>query len=231
MKAEMPCRSDTLNPDNDLDPLAQARRHMIEFDLKGRDIHDPRVLKAMAQVKRELFVPPEYQAHAYDDRPLPIGMEQTISQPYIVALMTQVLAVERDCTVLEIGTGSGYQTAILALLAKKVFSIERIEALSVAANKVIKRLGIQNVHLIVADGSLGWPGPLQFHRIMVTAAVQEVPPPLIAQLKVDGLLVAPVGSSNLQTLVLLRKTDDGLVERPICPVRFVRLIGRHGFQY
>jgi protein-L-isoaspartate(D-aspartate) O-methyltransferase len=221
--------------DEDLQPshvdrLAIAKQRMIRYDLQGRDIRDPMVLKAMARVPRELFVPAEYYACAYDDRPLPIGLDQTISQPYLVALMTQVLQVDSNCTVLEIGTGSGYQTAILACLAQEVFTIERLEALAKRARSSLGQLDLDNIRLIVADGSLGWPGPIQFDRIMVTAGVQQIPGPLLEQLRTDGLLVAPVGTSSLQTLTLVRKRPYGITSQAICPVRFVKLIGRHGFQ-
>lgn len=220
----------TPQPSPGIEPLLAARDHMLRYDLRGRDIRDQRVLQAMAKVPRERFVPADYLAQAYEDRPLPIGMDQTISQPYIVALMTQALSVDKDCKVLEIGTGSGYQTAILAELAKEVYTIERLETLSITAQQVLSSLGYRNIHLCVGDGSLGWPEPMQFDRIMVTAAVQKLPQPLIEQLVLDGLLVAPVGPAAFQTLMLVQKTDKGLIERPICPVRFVRLIGTHGFQ-
>lgn len=213
-----------------IDGLPGARDHMLRHDLQGRDICNQRVLQAMAKIPRERFVPAEYQAQAYEDRPLPIGMDQTISQPYIVALMSQALSIDRDCKVLEIGTGSGYQTAILAELAKEVYTIERLGPLSIKAQGILSELGYRNIHFHTGDGSLGWPEPMQFDRIMVTAAIQRVPEPLIEQLVLDGLLVAPVGPAAFQTLMLVRKTDKGLAEMPICPVRFVRLIGAHGFQ-
>jgi protein-L-isoaspartate(D-aspartate) O-methyltransferase len=206
-----------------------ARQHMLRFDLRGRDITDPKVLQVMAQVPRERFVPSEYEGQTYEDRPLPIGLDQTISQPYIVALMTQALAVTPDCEVLEIGTGSGYQTAILARLTRKVYTVERLETLSRFAQRVLGRLGVGNVDFHIGDGSLGWPAARTFERIMVTAAIQEVPRPLLDQLKLDGLLIAPVGSATVQTLVLFRRTQTGTVQRDLCAVRFVRLIGEHGF--
>ena len=213
-----------------MDRWDAGREHMLRFDLRGRDIMDPKVLQVMAQVPRERFVPAEYEGQAYDDRPLPIGLDQTISQPYIVALMTQVLALTQDCEVLEIGTGSGYQTAVLARLARRVYTVERLEDLSSSAERVLGELGVDNVEFHVGDGTLGWPVARTFERIMVTAAVQEVPGPLLDQLKVDGLLIAPVGSATVQTLVLYRKTQIGTVHRDLCAVRFVRLIGEHGFE-
>ena len=211
------------------DRWAAGREHMLRFDLRGRDITYPKVLQVMAQVPRERFVPAEYEAQAYDDRPLPIGLDQTISQPYIVALMTEALALTHDCEVLEIGTGSGYQTAVLARLARRVYTVERLEALSRSAERILGELGVDNVEFHVGDGTLAWPVPKTFERIMVTAGVQEVPGPLLDQLKVDGLLIAPVGSATVQTLVLYRKTQTGTVHRDLCAVRFVRLIGEHGF--
>jgi len=212
------------------DGWALAREHMLRFDLRGRDITDPKVLQIMAQIPRQRFVPAEYEGQAYDDGPLPIGMDQTISQPYIVALMTQALAVTPDCEVLEIGTGSGYQTAVLARLARKVYTMERLETLSRFAQRVLGQLGVDNVEFHIGDGTLGWPAARTFDRVMVTAAVQEIPRPLLDQLKLDGLLIAPVGSATVQTLVLYRKTPTGAVQSDLCAVRFVRLIGEHGFE-
>jgi len=213
-----------------VDRRALAREHMLRFDLRGRDIRDPRVLHVLSQIPRERFVPAGCEAQAYQDRPLPIGLDQTVSQPYIVALMTQALALTPDCEVLEIGTGSGYQTAVLARLARRVYTVERLEALSRSAQRVLRELGVANVEFHIGDGTLGWPVPHTFERVMVTAAVQEVPSPLLDQLKVDGLLIAPVGSASVQTLVLYRKTQTGTTHRDLCAVRFVRLIGEHGFQ-
>ena len=160
-----------------IDRFAKFRERMLEWDLKGRDITDPRVLRVVAEVPREEFVPPSYQSQAYTDGPLPIGLGQTISQPYIVALMTQELRLDRKCDVLEIGTGSGYQTAVLAKLAKKVHTIERFAELSESAQAVLSRLGIGNVEFFVGDGSCGWPQQRTFERIMITAAVPRIPQP------------------------------------------------------
>ena len=212
------------------DRFAQARQRMLEWDLKGRDIVDPRVLKAMVDVPRELFVPQSYQSQAYSDGPLPIGLGQTISQPYIVALMTQELRVDRKCDVLEIGTGSGYQTTVLSKLAKKVFTVERFAELSQSAQAVLSQLGITNVEFRVGDGSCGWPEERTFERIMVTAAVPQVPQPLIDQLVEDGLIVVPVGYGGVQRLVACRKREGALDERFICDVRFVKVLGEHGFR-
>jgi protein-L-isoaspartate(D-aspartate) O-methyltransferase len=213
-----------------IDRFAKFRERMLESDLKGRDITDPRVLKAVAEVPREEFVPPSYQSQAYTDGPLPIGLGQTISQPYIVALMTQELRLDRKCDVLEIGTGSGYQTAVLAKLAKKVYTIERFAELSESAQAVLSRLGVGNVEFFVGDGSCGWPQQRTFGRIMITAAVPRIPDPLAEQLADGGIMVAPVGPEGVQTLMAYEKRAGGITERFICDVRFVRLLGEHGFE-
>ncbi len=202
---------------------------MVRFDLEGRGITDPRVLRAMAEIPRERFVSAPYEPYAYADQPLPIGLGQTISQPYIVAYMTQALEVGPGCEVLEIGTGSGYQTTMLARLARKVYTVERLENLSLSARHILAGLGIQNVEFRVGDGSLGWPDPRLFDRIMITAAVPEAPGPVLDQLKAGGLLLAPVGSEAVQTLVLYRKADTRVVQTELCAVRFVKLVGEHGF--
>ncbi len=225
------------------DRFAKVRARMLEWHLKGRDITDPRVLAVMAEVPREEFVPQSYQSQAYSDGPLPIGRGQTISQPYIVALMTQELRVNQECEVLEIGTGSGYQTAILSKLVKKVYTIERFSELSEPAQAILGRLGITNVEFYVGDGSCGWPESRLppsgcFDRIMITAAVPGIPQPLIKQLADDGLIMAPVGYGGVQELVICEKKEDKslgssrdrLVERHICGVRFVQLIGKYGFE-
>lgn len=210
--------------------FAEQRRQMIEQDLKGRDITDSRVLEVMGRLPREWFVKPEYAAQAYSDYPLAIGLGQTISQPYIVALMTQCLRLKGDETVLEIGTGSGYQTAVLALLCKKVYTIERFSELSARAQAVLARLGIENVEFYVGDGSVGWPEEkMQFERILLTAAVPSVPPPLEKQLAEGGLLVAPIGESWTQTLTVYKKENGILHPASVCGCRFVKLIGRYGF--
>ena len=196
----------------------------------GRDITNPDVLKAMGEVRREEFVPETYQSQAYADGPLPIGMGQTISQPYIVALMTQELRLNRDCEVLEIGTGSGYQTAVLSRLVKKVYTIERFAELSESAQAVLGRLGISNVEFYIGDGSCGWPQQRCFDRIMITAAVPEMPQPLIEQLAEGGFIVAPVGLSGVQELVVCEKKAAHITKRLICDVRFVKLLGEYGFE-
>jgi protein-L-isoaspartate(D-aspartate) O-methyltransferase len=212
---------------------------MVERHLKGRDIVDPRVLEVMADVPREEFISQSYISQAYADGPLPIGLGQTISQPYIVALMTQELRVDEKCEVLEIGTGSGYQTAILSKLAKKVYTIERHRELSESAQAVLGRLGYANIEFYIGDGSTGWPldaGSEQrvFDRIMVTAAVPEISQRLTdqppgGQLAPGGTMIAPVGPSGVQRLLAYERRGKKLIERFICEVRFVKLIGEHGF--
>jgi len=202
---------------------------MLEEHLHGRGIVDADVLRAMAEVPRERFVPPEHRYRAYTDGPLPIGEGQTISQPYIVALMTQLLRVHPDCEVLEVGTGSGYQTAILARLAERVCTIERFPGLSAAAQQTLAELGIGNVEFRVGDGSCGWPEGRTFDRIMITAAVPDFPAPLVTQLADPGIIVAPVGHGSLQELTVAEKRDGRLIESYAGSCRFVKLIGRHGF--
>jgi protein-L-isoaspartate(D-aspartate) O-methyltransferase len=216
------------------DKFSKAKTRMLNRDLKGRDIISERVLKAMAEVPREEFVPESYLHQAYSDCPLPIGMGQTISQPYIVALMTQALYISPDCEVLEIGTGSGYQTAVLSKLAKKVYTIERFAELSESAKAILGKLGISNVEYYVGDGSCGWPAPRLpksgcFDRIMITAAVPTIPKPLLGQLVDGGFLIAPVGYGGAQELIVCEKRRNKLIERVICDVRFVKLLGEHGF--
>ncbi len=216
------------------DKFDKAKARMLRWDLKGRGITNEQVLKAMAEVPREEFVPETYLSQAYTDGPLPIGMGQTISQPYIVALMTQELWVGPDCEVLEIGTGSGYQTAVLSKLAKKVYTVERFAELSESAQAVLGRLGVSNVEFYIDDGSCGWsesrlPPSGYFDRIMITAAVPQMPKPLLRQLANGGFLVGPVGYGGAQKLVVCEKRRDKLIERVICDVRFVKLLGKHGF--
>jgi protein-L-isoaspartate(D-aspartate) O-methyltransferase len=201
------------------------RARMVEEQLRGRDIRDPRVLQAMLSVPRHLFVPEPQRAEAYGDFPMPIGYEQTISQPYIVAFMTQALDVRPEHKVLEIGTGSGYQAAILGRLAKAVYTIEIVEPLGIRARQTLAELGFANVHVRIGNGYLGWPEEAPFDRVMVTAAPEEVPPALIAQLKVGGLMAIPVGSVS-QELRILRRTEKGTQLLQTLPVRFVPMTGK-----
>ncbi len=189
------------------------------------DITDSRVLKAIARVPRAEFVPPELREQAHSDLPLPIGYGQTISQPYVVALMTQLLRLEPDDRVLEVGTGSGYQTAILAELAREVYSIEAIKELAEAARERLHRLGYRNVHVRHGDGALGWPEHAPYDAIIVTAAPERVPPALIEQLAEGGRMVIPIGPEYAdQMLWLVEKREDHIHTQPIAPVRFVPLI-------
>ncbi len=212
------------------DKFTLARQRMVKLDLKGRDITDPNVLKVMAEIPRHQFVPPTAKSQAYADGPLPVGMGQTISQPYIVALMTQELKLKPSFEVLEVGTGSGYQAAVLARLVKKVYTIERYNQLSESAQAVLGRLGFNNIEFYTGDGSSGWPEKREFDRIMVTASVPQIPEPLLGQLVIGGLIIAPVGSSSVQRLMLCEKKLVGCTEHVVCDVRFVKLIGEYGFK-
>lgn len=199
------------------------RQEMIEGQLKVRGILDSRVLDTMLNTPRESFVPEKLHSLAYADRPLPIGEEQTISQPYIVAFMAEALQLTGVERVLEIGTGCGYNAAILAQLAKHVFSVEYRPALAEIAKKNLERLQINNVSLKVGDGNLGWPEEAPFDRIVLTAAPLQVPPPLLEQLEVGGKLVAPVGDL-FQNLQLHQLTESGWTVQDLLPVQFVPLI-------
>ncbi len=209
--------------------LALAKQHMLRKQLHARGISDPNVLAAMARVPREAFVGPEWRAQAYADRALPIACSQTISQPYIVGLMTQALELTGHEVVLEIGTGSGYQTAILALLAREVISVERHAELSEQAAERLKALGCQNVSLICGDGTLGWPARAPYDRILVTAAAQRCPPRLLDQMADPGAMVIPIGGEHSQVLQLIRKRSGQLVCSCLSACRFVPLVGEDGW--
>jgi protein-L-isoaspartate(D-aspartate) O-methyltransferase len=210
--------------------LEEARQQMVERQLAQRGITDGRVLQVMREVPRHRFVPEDLWDMAYRDTPLPIGHGQTISQPYIVAYMTQMLHLDPDDRVLEVGTGSGYQVAILSRLAKQVYTIERVEELVRHAEQVLRELGYDNISVRVGDGGYGWPEAAPFDAIIVTAAAPEVPPPLIAQLAEGAPLVAPIGPAGYQELVrLYRRGDRTQVER-LAPVAFVPLVGEHGWR-
>lgn len=204
--------------------LAEARRQMVEGQLRRRGIRDERVLAAMGRVPRELFVPGPLAYEAYADNALPIDCEQTISQPVIVAMMTEALQLSGRERVLEIGTGSGYQTAILAELAAKVFSIERHAELSRQASERLDGLGYENVKLRIGDGSLGWPEEAPFERIIVTAGASECPPALWEQLAEGGVLVGPFGPPSEQALYELRKIGGSRESRFLTACRFVPLV-------
>jgi protein-L-isoaspartate(D-aspartate) O-methyltransferase len=205
-------------------PYRAARDAMLG-QFRERGIGSSNVLAAMASVPRERFVPPEVQPMAYDDRALPIACEQTISQPYIVALMSDALELSGDERVLEIGTGSGYQTAILAELAARVVTIERHAELSRGAERVLGELGYKNVTFLVGDGTLGWPEQAPYDRILVAAAAARVPPALEEQLAEGGTLVIPVGTSEGQVLQAYHKVDGKLYAEPLSGCRFVPLVG------
>lgn len=208
----------------------KEREHMVESQLARRGIKDKRVLEAMRQVPRHLFIPEDMRSLAYCDGPLPIGHGQTISQPYIVALMTELLELTGQEKVLEIGTGSGYQAAILSRLARQVYSLERHAALAQQAEKVLAQLGYDNVMVRVRNGTLGWPEHSPYEAIIITAAAPEVPQPLPDQLADGGRLVAPVGSQWSQVLVKVRRQSDLLIRERLTAVAFVPLVGEYGWK-
>jgi protein-L-isoaspartate(D-aspartate) O-methyltransferase len=210
--------------------FARARERMVEEQLVDRGITDLRVLAAVAKVERHRFVEEALQVRAYDDKPLPIGEGQTISQPYMVGLMTQALELTGAERVLEIGTGCGYQTAILAELVEQVFSIERLETLAATARATLGSLGYTDISIRVGDGTLGWPEEAPFDAILVTAGTPVIPRPLIEQLAPGGRLVFPMGEEELQTLIRIRKKEDGLQEEYLGECRFVPLVGRYGWE-
>lgn len=206
-----------------------ARRRMVELQLRTRDIVDERVLAAMARVPRHLFVEPSLERYAYEDRPLSIGAGQTISQPYIVALMTQLLQVQPSHRILEVGTGSGYQAAVLAELAAEVYTIEIVPSLAEAARARLETLGYRNVHVRQGDGYEGWPEFAPFDGVLVTAGAPQIPPPLIDQLREGGRMAIPVGmAGGTQDLILGEKHGGRFRTRSIAPVLFVPLTGKGG---
>lgn len=203
---------------------------MVVNQLSGRDIKDKKVLSVFEKVPRHKFANPKFYKDAYGDFPLPIGDGQTISQPYIVALMVQILDIKESDSVLEIGTGSGYQTAILAELAGRVFSIERIENLTENAGAVLKKMGYKNITLKTGDGTAGWQEFSPFDKIIISAGAESVPAPLVEQLKSPGKLAIPVGPRISQELLLIEKTDKGdILKKDICACTFVPLIGKYGW--
>jgi len=208
----------------------KARDRMVETQLITRGIHDPKVLEALRKVPRHLFVDEALRDQAYSDHPLPIGEKQTISQPYIVALMTESLELKGDEKVLEIGTGSGYQAAVLAELADRVFSIERYPALAYRANQMLQKLGYKKVIVRVADGTLGWPDEAPFDAILVTAGTPRIPQPLVDQLSMGGRLVVPVGDRLSQELFWVKRNPEGIHKTNLGGVRFVDLVGKWGWE-
>ena len=203
---------------------------MVEEQITSRGIKDPRLIAAMKKVPRHLFVEEALQNQAYTDHPLPIGDKQTISQPYMVALMTEALLLTGKERVLEIGTGSGYQTAILAEMSEKVFSIERIRPLALRARKLLYDLGYFNIEIKIFDGTFGWTEESPFDAIMVTAGSPDIPQPLVDQLATGGRLVIPVGDATYQDLYRVTKTAEGTKKENLGGCRFVKLIGKYGWE-
>jgi len=208
----------------------KARLRMVEEQIISRGIKDAKLIAAMKKIPRHLFVEEALQSQAYSDHPLPIGEKQTISQPYMVALMTEAMLLTGKEKVLEIGTGSGYQTAILAELSEKVFSVERIRSLAIGARKLLYELGYFNVEIKIFDGTFGWMQESPFDAIMVTAGSPNIPQPLIDQLSIGGRLVIPVGDALVQDLFRVIKTEEGVKKEDLGGCRFVKLIGKYGWE-
>ena len=227
-RSSMAARDDldpTGEPDADLDPYLAARRVLVEQELRGGQVDDPRVFAAMLAVPRHRFVPVELRELAYEDRPLPIGYDVTISQPFIVALMTQLADVQPGERVLEVGTGSGYQAAVLAALGAEVYTIERIGPLAERSASVLAELGYAQVHVRHGGGFLGWPEQAPFDAIVLTAAPERIPPVLVDQLELGGRLVAPIGAEHgVQQLVVAERTATGLRKRHVVDVAFVPML-------
>ncbi len=215
-----------LTTEESTDVFSESRMHMVEIHLKGRDIVDQKVLEVMGRVPRHMFIDISLWNEAYADYPLPIGDGQTISQPYVVALMTQALNLTGSEKVLEIGTGSGYQAAVLAEIVEEVYTIEIRENLAIMAENNLWNIGYSNVHVKCSDGYFGWEEHAPYDAIMITCAVNHIPPPLISQLKEGGRLILPLGPTTYyQSLTLLQKTDEGLSSEYITSVLFVPMIG------
>jgi protein-L-isoaspartate(D-aspartate) O-methyltransferase len=207
--------------------FSAMRERMVETQIRARDVQNAAVLSAMGRVPRHLFVPDDLRPFAYDDRPLPIGRGQTISQPYIVAYMTDALQLEPAHTVLEIGTGSGYQAAILATIVKQVYSVEIVPDLAETARRALAAAGYTNVEVRSGNGYLGWRDHAPFDRIIVTAAPPEIPESLVEQLAEGGVMVVPVGTAN-QEIVVVTKTPGGIVQKRTIEVRFVPMVSKPG---
>ncbi len=210
--------------------FAKLRERMVEEQLKPRGINDPLVLQVFSEVERYRFVPEEFRASSYADYPINIGEGQTISQPFIVAIMTQALELNPQDKVLEIGAGSGYQTAILAELAKEIYSVERIESLAKNAEALLSELGYKNIKIKIGDGTLGWEEKAPFDKIIITAASPRIPLPLAQQLAENGKLILPLGDSFSQVLTLVEKKADQLLRQEICSCIFVPLVGKYGWK-
>ena len=209
---------------------ARERERMVDEQLASRGVTDPRVVAAMRRVPRHRFVQEALRARAYGDHPLPIGEEQTISQPFIVGLMTSLLELSGREKVLEVGTGSGYQTAVLAALARRVCSIERLPRLAERARAILESLGTDNVWVRVGNGALGWPDEAPFDRIIVTAGGPSIPPPLVQQLADGGRMVLPVGSSENQTLIVVENVGGEIRQRTHGECKFVKLVGKYAWE-
>lgn len=211
------------------DRFAEARRRMVEWQIRRRGIRDERVLRAMGTVPRQEFVPPPYINKAYDDEPLPIGRGQTISQPYIVAAMLAAIGLTGSERVLEIGTGCGYQAAVLALLAREVYTVEFLPELAQSAADRLERLAFSNVHVRCGDGTLGWSEYAPYNAILIAAAAPRIPGPVLEQLAENGRLVAPVGDDVDQEIHIARNHEGRIQVEHDVPCRFVPLVGKHGW--
>jgi protein-L-isoaspartate(D-aspartate) O-methyltransferase len=208
----------------------QARERMLQQQLVSRGINDPRVLRAMAKVPRHLFLENELWDQAYEDHPLPIGADQTISQPYMVALMAEALELKGAERVLEVGTGSGYAAAVLGELCAEIFTVEAVEELALKARTLLSSLGYRNVSVLVGDGTLGWEEHAPYDAVIISAAAPCIPRPLLEQLKIPGHLLFPMGEKELQTLVRIRKDRAGIREEYLGECLFVKLKGRYGWE-
>ena len=208
----------------------QARERMVQEQLVSRGINDPRVLRAMAKVPRHLFLESELWDDAYGDHPLPIGADQTISQPYMVALIAEALGLKGAEKVLEVGTGSGYTAAVLSELCAEVFSVEIVEELALKTRTILSSLGYRSVSILVGDGTLGWEEHSPYDGVVISAAAPCIPRPLVEQLKIPGHLVFPMGEKELQTLVRIRKDKTGIREEYLGECLFVKLRGRYGWE-
>ena len=218
-----------MTEESEFDAFELERRNMVAVQLRRRGIRDERVLAAMERVPRHEFVAREFWKRAYDDDPVPIGEGQTVSQPYIVAAMLETLEISPEHRVLEVGTGTGYQAALLAKLAREIFTIERHAILGEVARQTLSRLGVYNVNVITGDGTQGWPAAAPYDRIVVAAATPQVPPSLFEQLAERGRMILPVGSTEVQELVLVRKVKGQPLTSRLEGCRFVPLIGVEGF--
>jgi len=214
-----------------VDKYEKVRQRMVREQIVARGIKDQKVIQAIINVPRHLFVPEAYERMAYEDRPLPIGEGQTISQPYIVALMTEILELKPNMKVLEIGTGSGYQAAILAEIVNEVYTIEIVEILGQSATNLLTELGYKNIYTKIGDGYKGWAENAPFDAIIVTCAPTDIPKPLENQLKEGGKMIIPLGGSIVQELVLLEKKNGEIIKKVVTPVRFVPMVQQDGKRY